>query len=135
MCIRDSVRAIIDLLASVIELSVSIVIFFIASPILAVIIIIANIIPIIVRSKYANGVFMIYRADDETRRKFGYTCLLYTSDAADDLLCVDLGGRRINKKKNKKNKNNNTKHDNQQTQNVQLHIKHITHNTTLSVHN
>src|SRR5428012_24577 len=26
-------------------------------------------------------------------------CLLYTSDAADDLLCVDLGGRRISKKK------------------------------------
>src|SRR5450756_1768064 len=25
----------------------------------------------------------------------GYICLLYTSDAADDLLCVDLGGRRI----------------------------------------
>ena len=32
-------------------------------------------------------------------------CLLYTSDAADDLLCVDLGGRRIIKKKNKKKKN------------------------------
>eukprot|EP00657_Telonema_sp_P-1_P005173 TRINITY_DN22364_c0_g1_i1.p1 TRINITY_DN22364_c0_g1~~TRINITY_DN22364_c0_g1_i1.p1 ORF type:complete len:100 (+),score=21.13 TRINITY_DN22364_c0_g1_i1:193-492(+) len=31
-------------------------------------------------------------------------CLLYTSDAADDLLCVDLGGRRIIKKK----KNNGT---------------------------
>src|SRR5450756_287053 len=37
---------------------------------------------------------------------FGFTflwmlyrnCLLYTSDAADDLLCVDLGGRRIIKK-------------------------------------
>src|SRR5665213_4165828 len=29
------------------------------------------------------------------------SCLLYTSDAADDLLCVDLGGRRIIKKKNK----------------------------------
>ena len=28
-----------------------------------------------------------------------YDCLLYTSDAADDLLCVDLGGRRIIKKK------------------------------------
>ena len=28
-------------------------------------------------------------------------CLLYTSDAADDLLCVDLGGRRSIKKKNK----------------------------------
>ena len=27
------------------------------------------------------------------------TCLLYTSDAGDDLLCVDLGGRRILKKK------------------------------------
>ena len=31
------------------------------------------------------------------------SCLLYTSDAADDLLCVDLGGRRIIKKK-KQNK-------------------------------
>src|SRR5450756_3232053 len=29
-----------------------------------------------------------------------WACLLYTSDAADDLLCVDLGGRRIIKKKN-----------------------------------
>ena len=28
-----------------------------------------------------------------------FPCLLYTSDAADDLLCVDLGGRRIIKKK------------------------------------
>ena len=28
-------------------------------------------------------------------------CLLYTSDAADDLLCVDLGGRRIIQKKKK----------------------------------
>ena len=27
------------------------------------------------------------------------TCLLYTSDAADDLTCVDLGGPRIIKKK------------------------------------
>ena len=27
-----------------------------------------------------------------------FRCLLYTSDAADDLLCVDLGGRRIIKK-------------------------------------
>ncbi len=29
-------------------------------------------------------------------------CYLYTSDAADDLLCVGLGGRRIIKKKKKK---------------------------------
>eukprot|EP00825_Cyclidium_porcatum_P004884 TRINITY_DN1231_c0_g1_i5.p2 TRINITY_DN1231_c0_g1~~TRINITY_DN1231_c0_g1_i5.p2 ORF type:complete len:112 (-),score=33.98 TRINITY_DN1231_c0_g1_i5:113-448(-) len=31
-----------------------------------------------------------------------WTCLLYTSDAADDMQCVDLGGRRIIKKKKKK---------------------------------
>eukprot|EP00825_Cyclidium_porcatum_P040585 TRINITY_DN5167_c0_g2_i1.p2 TRINITY_DN5167_c0_g2~~TRINITY_DN5167_c0_g2_i1.p2 ORF type:complete len:343 (+),score=44.58 TRINITY_DN5167_c0_g2_i1:2085-3113(+) len=30
------------------------------------------------------------------------SCLLYTSDAADDMQCVDLGGRRIIKKKKKK---------------------------------
>ena len=29
------------------------------------------------------------------------SCLLYTSDAADDLLCVVLGGRRVIKKNNK----------------------------------
>ena len=31
------------------------------------------------------------------------SCLLYTSDAADDMQCVDLGCRRIIKKKKKKN--------------------------------
>ena len=30
------------------------------------------------------------------------SCLLYTSDAADDMQCVDLGGRRIIKKKDAK---------------------------------
>ena len=38
-------------------------------------------------------------------------CLLYTSDAADDLLCVDLGGRRIIKKKNQQTYN--TRHHRQ----------------------
>ena len=38
---------------------------------------------------------------DRAYRKCADTCLLYTSDAADDLLCVDLGGHRINKKKKK----------------------------------
>ena len=33
-----------------------------------------------------------------------YFCLLYTSDAADDLLCVDLGGRRIINKKKREHK-------------------------------
>ena len=34
------------------------------------------------------------------KQEFLYGCLLYTSDAADDLPCVDLGRRRIIKKKN-----------------------------------
>ena len=34
-----------------------------------------------------------------------YPCLLYTSDAADDLPCEDIGGRPIYKKKKNKNKN------------------------------
>ncbi len=35
-----------------------------------------------------------------------YPCLLYTSDAADERSSVDLGGRRIIKKKIKKKKKN-----------------------------
>ena len=35
-------------------------------------------------------------------------CLLYTSDAADDLLCVDLGGRRLIKKKTNNTHNTHT---------------------------
>src|SRR5450756_1498545 len=31
----------------------------------------------------------------DSERALNRGCLLYTSDAADDLLCVDLGGRRI----------------------------------------
>src|SRR5680860_914297 len=41
---------------------------------------------------------LVETATDNNNR----TCLLYTSDAADDLLCVDLGGRRIIKNKKKK---------------------------------
>ena len=35
-----------------------------------------------------------------------YHCLLYTSDAADERSSVDLGGRRIIKKKNNEKRNN-----------------------------
>ena len=42
-------------------------------------------------------------------------CLLYTSDAADDLLCVDLGGRRIIKKKNTRD------YPQHQTNNITIH--------------
>ena len=37
-----------------------------------------------------------------TKKKSGFNCLLYTSDAADERSSVDLGGRRIIKKKKKK---------------------------------
>ena len=46
-----------------------------------------------------SGVFTT-RKNDALVSHSGY-CLLYTSDAADDLLCVYLGGRCIFKKKNK----------------------------------
>ena len=44
----------------------------------------------------------ILDVDQENHRVWNAygVCLLYTSDAADDLLCVALGGRRIIKKKN-----------------------------------
>ena len=38
-------------------------------------------------------------SDKQLSERLFPTCLLYTSDAADDLSCVDLGGRRIIKKK------------------------------------
>ena len=44
---------------------------------------------------------MVAVADRDSAPTTKGTCLLYTSDAADDLLCVDLGGRRIIKKKKK----------------------------------
>src|SRR5665648_782305 len=40
----------------------------------------------------------------DARRNQVYSCLLYTSDAADEEDSVDLGGRRIIKKKKKKKK-------------------------------
>ena len=39
-----------------------------------------------------------YRTFDNPQNNYSYSCLLYTSDAADDMQCVDLGGRRIIKK-------------------------------------
>ena len=40
-----------------------------------------------------------------SRPRRPWNCLLYTSDAADDLLCVDLGGRRIIKNNHNKDLN------------------------------
>ena len=40
-----------------------------------------------------------FAIQDKNSRDLDNACLLYTSDAADDTPCVDLGGRRIIKKK------------------------------------
>src|SRR5450756_241853 len=53
-----------------------------------------------IRSLQATGL-EIASIQDCTPVPHNGCCLLYTSDAADDLLCVDLGGRRIIKKKKK----------------------------------
>src|SRR5450756_2401637 len=50
-----------------------------------------------------NGDVGVHPGNTFTRGVPPAICLLYTSDAADDLLCVDLGGRRIIKKKKKIN--------------------------------
>src|SRR5450756_2579832 len=52
-----------------------------------------------------------------------YLCLLYTSDAADDLLCVDLGGRRIIKKKKKHKKTPKNKTNIYKISKKKTHIK------------
>ena len=66
--------------------------------------------PGVVPSKICNKQYLLpYKSKmcshcaDSYRYSHHLPCLLYTSDAADDLLCVDLGGRRIVKKKKKKN--------------------------------
>eukprot|EP00831_Metopus_contortus_P037602 TRINITY_DN29623_c0_g1_i1.p1 TRINITY_DN29623_c0_g1~~TRINITY_DN29623_c0_g1_i1.p1 ORF type:complete len:175 (-),score=54.57 TRINITY_DN29623_c0_g1_i1:5-529(-) len=67
----------------------------------------------IIRDGKKIGVYPTSELDNEklvfimTGRKLEYSpyiCLLYTSDAADDTPCVDLGGRRIIKKKKTKKK-------------------------------
>eukprot|EP00825_Cyclidium_porcatum_P036292 TRINITY_DN38226_c0_g1_i1.p1 TRINITY_DN38226_c0_g1~~TRINITY_DN38226_c0_g1_i1.p1 ORF type:complete len:117 (-),score=19.80 TRINITY_DN38226_c0_g1_i1:67-417(-) len=49
-------------------------------------------------------IFLINYSSIKIRCILNYTCLLYTSDAADDMQCVDLGGFRNNKKRTDQNK-------------------------------
>ena len=56
-----------------------------------------------------------------------FCCLLYTSDAADDLPCVDLGGRRIIKKKKTAKKN--TKKNNSRDRHTTSIIQRMSENT------
>ena len=55
--------------------------------------------PHILLTNYAMLEYLLLRPRDCNFFDGDTACLLYTSDAADDLLCVDLGGRRIIKKK------------------------------------
>ena len=54
-----------------------------------------------VKPEDVNVTFKDVGGADEAIEELQDICLLYTSDAADDLLCVDLGGCRIFKKKKK----------------------------------
>eukprot|EP00657_Telonema_sp_P-1_P006760 TRINITY_DN2617_c0_g1_i1.p1 TRINITY_DN2617_c0_g1~~TRINITY_DN2617_c0_g1_i1.p1 ORF type:complete len:185 (-),score=87.16 TRINITY_DN2617_c0_g1_i1:65-619(-) len=51
--------------------------------------------------KHAKDMAKEHKKHAKKMKDKAKNCLLYTSDAADDLLCVDLGGRRIIKKKKK----------------------------------
>ncbi len=70
--LRYCLKTIIDIWASFLGLAINVFIFFLASPIIAVIIVLFNAISIYVRSKYATGKFLIWRADAETKMKFEY---------------------------------------------------------------
>ena len=65
-------KAIIDVYSAFIKLVISLSIFYFVSPLLAIVIILANLIQIFVNSRMSYGVFLIYRADDEIKRKFEY---------------------------------------------------------------
>ncbi|OGK28870.1 hypothetical protein A3D06_01505 [Candidatus Roizmanbacteria bacterium RIFCSPHIGHO2_02_FULL_40_9] len=62
----------IKLVSKIVELSASVIIFAVASPLSALFIVIANIIPIYVRSVLGGQNFNIYKADSETVRKYEY---------------------------------------------------------------
>ena len=53
----------------------------------------------VIPTKARKNVNLLKKEVEKADMVYIATCLLYTSDAADDLLCVDLGGRRIIKKK------------------------------------
>ena len=57
-----------------------------------------------VHAKSYSSIFSTLNTKSEIEEIFEWTntCLLYTSDAADDLRCVEFGGCRIIKKKQQK---------------------------------
>jgi ATP-binding cassette, subfamily B, bacterial len=71
-------NSILNCAAQAVVLTFSVFIFFIASPPLAIAIVVSNFVPLIVRSKLGAVNFTIFKADSETRRKFEYTSSLFT---------------------------------------------------------
>ena len=69
----------VKLFTQAIALSASVAIFFFASPIGAIVIVLANIAPILVKSKIGTITFNVYKADSEIRRRFEYTYDLITN--------------------------------------------------------
>ncbi|MCL4339022.1 ABC transporter ATP-binding protein/permease [Patescibacteria group bacterium] len=65
-------KAIIDTYSSLIKLAISLSIFFLVTPVISIVIVASNIIHVWINSKQEYGVFLIYRADDEIKRKFEY---------------------------------------------------------------
>lgn len=77
--IRYYLGTFINFFRKIIEFSISVLIFTLASPLGALLIVGSNIIPIIINSKVGNFTFNIYKADSETKRKFEYAQNLVTT--------------------------------------------------------
>lgn len=65
-------KIIVQLLTTTIEILLALTIFFAASPIGAIVLLAANIINTVVKARLGGTNFNIYKADYETRLKFGY---------------------------------------------------------------
>ncbi|MBI3380003.1 ABC transporter ATP-binding protein [Candidatus Gottesmanbacteria bacterium] len=79
-------KAIIDVYSGFIKVLISTAIFIYVSPILGILVILANFIHIYINSRQAYGVFLIYRADDEIKRKFEYiTNTLFSKDTLPEI--------------------------------------------------
>jgi ATP-binding cassette subfamily B protein len=70
--VNNSLRTIFGAYRSGIELIISTGIFIFAAPLATFLIIFANAISIFAQTKISRGTFQIYRADTETRRRYGY---------------------------------------------------------------
>ena len=64
------------------------------------------------------GLVLFHRPKNDFVVNESIHCLLYTSDAADERSSVDLGGRRIIKKKKREDTTQTRNHTNNQTHNL-----------------